>query len=209
MAAAWPLPFDDTFFTPRSLLWYSLMDFVVDKLYRGFRFFLDNFIGFGAAAVMFITTWLAIFEVMRRYIFGVVFPWGQDAVTYGLVASVFLYFAVTQARRSHLRVSAGIEIFEKFGFKKSILVVRALISALSVWLYSFLVWWGVPTIERSMMMERTTQSMVLLIWPFQLALIVSFALMAIVCVFQFYQDVRAGFGKQVFEWAPVEEGIEI
>jgi hypothetical protein len=30
-----------------------------------------------------------------------------------------------------------------------------------------------------------------------------------VCMFQLYQDIRALFGKKVFEWAPVEEGIEI
>jgi hypothetical protein len=33
--------------------------------------------------------------------------------------------------------------------------------------------------------------------------------MAIVCLFQLYQDVRALFGKKVFEWAPVDESIDI
>ena len=37
----------------------------------------------------------------------------------------------------------------------------------------------------------------------------TFALMALVSFFQLYQDIRALFGKKVFEWAPVEEGIEI
>ena len=135
--------------------------------------------------------------------------WGQDAVTYVLVSSVFLYFAVTQARRSHLRVSLGPDLMERAGLHKTILVIRALISAMSVALFCFLAYFGIPAYERSMMMERTTQSMVIQIWPFQFALIVAFALLAIVCLFQFYQDVRAIFGKKVFEWAPVEEGIEI
>ena len=60
-----------------------------------------------------------------------------------------------------------------------------------------------------MMMERTTQSMILLIWPFQLVLIISFGLMALVCLFQLYQDVQALRGKQVFPWAPVEETLDI
>ena len=51
------------------------IDNLVDKLYR--VFVLDNIIGYGAALMMFIATWLAIFEVARRYIFGLVFPWGQ------------------------------------------------------------------------------------------------------------------------------------
>ena len=185
------------------------MDTIVDKIYRGFRFILDIVVGYGAAIVMFAATWLAIFEVFRRYVFDVVFDWGQDAVTYGLVGSVFLYFAVTQARRSHLRVGAGVEVLERLGMQRTILVIRALISALSVALFGGLAWWGVPAFERSMMMERTTQSMVIYVWPFQLILVIAFSLMALVCLFQLYQDIRAVFGKQVFEWAPVEEGIDI
>ena len=100
-------------------------------------------------------------------------------------------------------------MLEKAGFVKTILVIRALISAISVSLFCFLAYFGVPAYERSMMMERTTQSMVILIWPFQFALILAFSLLAIVCLFQLYQDIRAIFGKKVFEWAPVEEGIEI
>ena len=65
---------------------------------------------------MFLGTGLAIMEVFRRYVFGVVYDWGQDAVTYGIVsASVFLYFAVTQARRSHLRVSFVVDALEAAG----------------------------------------------------------------------------------------------
>ena len=185
------------------------MDQFIDKLYRGFRFLLDTVVGYGAAIVMFAATWLAIVEVFRRYVFSVVFDWGQDAVTYGLVASLFLYFAVTQARRSHLRVGAGIEVLERYGMHRTVLVIRALISAVSLVLYSGLAWWGIPAFQRSMMMERTTQSMVIYIWPFQLILVVTFTLMAIVCLFQLYQDVRALFGKKVFEWAPVDESIDI
>jgi TRAP-type mannitol/chloroaromatic compound transport system permease small subunit len=51
--------------------------------------------------------------------------------------------------------------------------------------------------------------MVIVIWPFQAILVTAFALLALVCLFQLYQDIRALMGKEVFEWAPVEEGIEI
>ena len=57
------------------------MDFLIDRLYRGFRFLLDYVIGYGAMLAMVLATWLAIAEVARRYVFGVVFDWGQDAVT--------------------------------------------------------------------------------------------------------------------------------
>jgi TRAP-type C4-dicarboxylate transport system permease small subunit len=185
------------------------MDWIVDKLYRGFRFLLDGIIAHMAMLVMFLGTWLAISEVARRYIFGVVFDWGQDAVTYGMVGSLFLYFAVTQARRSHLRMSAAVDALENRGFKRTILYVRAVLTAMSVVVYGAIAWWGIPTLQRSMMMGRKTQSMVLEIWPFQAVLVVSFILLALVCLFQLYQDVRALMGKDVFTWAPVEEGIDI
>ena len=61
------------------------MDLVVDKLYRGFRFLLDYVIGYSAIVIMLVGTLLAVAEVLRRYVFGLVFDWGQDAVTYGMV----------------------------------------------------------------------------------------------------------------------------
>lgn len=185
------------------------MDAVFDRLYRVVRFLLEDIIGNLAILAMFLGTSLAIMEVFRRYVFGVVFDWGQDAVTYGIVSSVFLYFAVTQSRRSHLRVSFVVDTLEERGNQRLVLAIRALITAMSLALYSALATWGVPTIERSMLMERTTLSMVLLIWPFQLILIIGFALMAITCLFQLYQDFQAVRGRKVFTWAPAEEGLDI
>lgn len=185
------------------------MDVLMDRLYRGFRFILDGIVARGAAIVMLAATSLAIAEVIRRYIFGVTFHWGQDAVTYGLVGAVFLFFAVTQARRSHLAVAALTDEFKRRGYVKLVLWLRIFVSAISLWLFAGLAWWGIPTIERSFLMERTSQSMILLMWPFQLVLLISFALMAIGTIFHLYQDVRELMGKKVFDWAPYEEGIDI
>lgn len=185
------------------------MDWVVDKLYRGFRFVLDYIVGYSAIVIMLLGTLLAVAEVLRRYVFGVVFDWGQDAVTYGMVGSIFLYFAVTQAKRSHLRMSAVMDALEKAGWMRFVLIVRTLITFVAFVVYTAIAYWGIPTLERSMLLGRKTQSMVLYIWPFQGILIIAFAMLALVCLFQLYQDVRALMGKKVFEWAPVEEGIEI
>ena len=185
------------------------MDMVIDKLYRVFRFVLDYLIGYSAVAIMFLGTWLAISEVARRYLFGAVFDWGQDAVTYGVVGAVFLYFAVTQARRSHLRMSAFVDALERRGWTRFVAVLRIFYSALGLTVYGAIAYWGISTMERSQAMARKTESMVILVWPFQAILLVAFSLLAIVCLFQLYQDIRALMGKKVFEWAPVDEGIEI
>lgn len=187
----------------------NMFETVVDRLYRAIHFLLHWLIGYGAAFVMLGATLLAIFEIVRRYIFGLVFEWGQDAVTYITVAAMFLFFAETQARRSHLAMSAAMDVLRERGHEKLVLSVRAAISAIGVALWGYWAWSGISTVERSMMMERTTQSMLIQVWPFQFALIVGFALMALVCLFQCYQDVQEVRGKKVFPWAPVEEGIQI
>ena len=185
------------------------MDSIVDKLYRIFRFLLDNVIGYSAIFIMLAGTCLAISEVARRYVFDTVFDWGQDAVTYGIVGAIFLYFAVTQARRSHLRMSALVDALENRGYVKFVSIMRAIFSMLGVGIYSVIAYWGWSTMERSMELARKTYSMVIVIWPFQAILVTAFILLALVCLFQLYQDIRELMGKKVFEWAPVEEGIEI
>jgi len=185
------------------------MEIALDRTYRVFRWLLDNVIGHGAAIIMLGSVLLAIFEIVRRYILGVVFDWGQDAVTYFTVGSIYLYFAVTQARRSHLAVSALMDHLRGRGFLKFVLVVRLFITTGSLVLYSAIVYFGWSTIERAQMLERTTQSMMLLIWPFQFILILGFTLMAVTCLFQLYQDFQAVRNKTVFAWAPAEEGLEI
>ncbi|SRR6056297_1123143 len=185
------------------------MEIALDRTYRVYRFLLDDVIGYGSALVMFASVILAIAEIIRRYILGVVFDWGQDAVTYFTVAAIFLYFAVTQARRSHLAVTAVLDALRVKGYTKTVLVLRLIVTAGSLALYSTIVYWGYPTIERSMLLERSTQSMVLLIWPFQLILLIGFTLSAVTCLFQLYQDIQAVRGKTVFAWAPAEEGLEI
>ena len=185
------------------------MDSIVDKLYQIFRSLLDNVIGYISIIIMLAGTSLAISEVARRYVFVTVFDWGQDAVTYGMVGAIFLYFAVTQARRSHLRMSALMDALEKRGYEKFVLFIRALFSTLGFIVYCAIAYWGWSAMERSIELGRKTYSMVLLIWPFQAILVTSFILLALVCLFQLYQDIRGLMGKKVFEWAPVEEGIEI
>ncbi len=185
------------------------MDAVVDRAYRVFRFLLDKVIGYSAIVIMLAGTCLAISEVARRYMFKTVFDWGQDAVTYGMVGAIFLYFAVTQARRSHLRMSALMDVLQERGWQRLVLTIRIFFTALGAVVYSAIAYWGWSAVERSFELSRKTYSMVIVIWPFQAILVIAFILLALVCLFQLYQDVRQLMGKKVFEWAPVEEGIEI
>ena len=65
-----------------------------------------SILGWIASAMLLGLTLFALLEIIRRYIFGVVFEWGQDAIIVGMVAAVACYFGVTQIRRGHLAMSA-------------------------------------------------------------------------------------------------------
>jgi len=185
------------------------MNNALDTIYRGLRFLTDKIVGYMAAIVMLAATALALIEIMRRYVLGVTWHWGQDAVTYFIVGSIFLFFAVTQARRSHLAMSAVLDLLKAKGHMRTVLYIRAIVSILSLVFYTTFAWWGWPSVERVYELGRMTQSMLIVMWPFQFALVVGFALMALISAFQLYQDIQAILGRKVFPWAETEEGLEI
>ncbi len=59
-----------------------------------------------SSITMIVMVLFALAEIIRRYIFGIVFEWGQDAVIYAMVFSVSLFICVTQINRNHLVMSA-------------------------------------------------------------------------------------------------------
>ena len=185
------------------------MDQVLDNIYKALRFFTDKIVGYFAALIMLGGTGLALVEIVRRYILGVTFHWGQDAVTYFVVGSICLFFAVTQARRSHLAMSIVFDLLKAKKKLRAAMYLRALVSFLSLCFYAAFVWYGWPAVERAWMMGATTQSMLLVMWPFQAMLLLGFILMALAAAFQLYQDIQAIRGRKVFPWAETEEGLEI
>ena len=185
------------------------MELALDRAYRVYRFILDNIIGYGAALIMIGGVSLAVLEIFRRYYLNLTYEWGQDAVVYCTVGAIYLYFAVTQGRRSHLAVTALLDVFKNRGMQKLVLILRAIVTAFAMLIYGGIVYWGWPSMERAQMRGVTTQSMLIEIWPFQLLLLTGFALMSITCLFQLYQDIQAVRGRTVFEWAPAEEGLDV
>lgn len=185
------------------------MDHALDAIYRGLRFVTDRIIGYGAALVILGATILALIEIGRRYFLGVTFNWGQDAVVHFIIGAIFLFFAVTQARRSHLAVTFVLDIFKQRGNEKFVQIVRVFNSSFTLVLCSAFAWWGYPSVVRMYNTNRLTQSLDFELWPFQLCLLIGFAWMAILALFQLYQDICAVFGKKVFPWAETEEGIDI
>ncbi len=111
------------------------MDSALDTVYKGIRFLTDRILGNIASVGLLGGTLFAIYEVFRRYIFGVVHEWGQDFVIYVIIGSVFLYFAVTQAKRAHLVMSAFTDLLRGRGFEKTVIFLRLCVSSFSLFFF--------------------------------------------------------------------------
>jgi TRAP-type C4-dicarboxylate transport system permease small subunit len=71
-------------------------------------------------------------EIFRRYVLDVVWQWGQDAVTFFIIGSIFLFFSVTQARRSHLAVTAILDWLKSKGHMRTVNLLRMFNSVLAL-----------------------------------------------------------------------------
>jgi TRAP-type C4-dicarboxylate transport system permease small subunit len=158
-----------------------------DRMNKMIELILSTFGGI----TFFLVTILVIVEIVRRYIFGYVFEWGQDAAIYFMVTAVTLYFCVTQIHRGHLVMAAVIEylnhkkLYRLVGLAKiaSSFVTSALCLTLSVA--------GTSMLEYSYSMGIKSDSLMFVLWPFHVVFILSIGLMGLVAFFQIIEDVVA------------------
>ncbi len=147
-----------------------------------------NWLGLLSSIFLLVLTLFALLEIIRRYIFGVVFEWGQDGIIVGMISAVALYLCVTQTRRSHLVMNAIIQVLHSRGYLKCVAFAKIFVSAaVSVFCGSIgLTGWSTLTyaIDRDLM----TYSLLIPLWPFYLVLMVGFCLMALVAFLQLIED---------------------
>lgn len=181
----------------------------MDTAYKGWCVFLERVVGYTAAVMMLGVTVLAVVEIFRRYVLGRTFHWGQDAETYFLIAAAFLYFGATQARRDHLSVTAIPDWLRARRRTRTVLFMKVVSTLFSLFFVWGFVYWGLPAANRTRMLGRMTESMIIPLWPFQYILLLSLAFMGITLLFQLYRDVQALRGKDVFTWDTSEEGLQL
>lgn len=178
-------------------------------LYRMWLFFQEHVVGTLAAVTMLVVTIFAVSQMVSRYLAGHTFVWGQDAVTYPVVALTFLYFGASQAKRSHLAVTLLPDLLRAGGRIELALVIRS-IALLCVALFAAaFIWWGLPAAVRTWRVGVVTESLVLPMWPFQYALVAGMAMMGITALFQLYRDVMRLLGRDVFPWETDEDQLEL
>ena len=133
----------------------------------------------------------ALAEIIRRYIFGVVFEWGQDAVIYMMVSSVAFYICVTQINRSHLVMTAVLQLLNAKGFHRTVGFCKIFISMFVSVFTGSLTYTAYSTIEYSIQIGERTESLFFYMWPFYFILAIGMGLMSLVAFLQFIEDVHS------------------
>lgn len=152
---------------------------------------ISRLLGWLSSLLLLGLTLFALLEIVRRYIFGVVFEWGQDAVIVGIVTAVALSFCVTQVRRGHLVMNAIVLLLHGRGFYKTVGFLKVVTSAVIALFCGAIGVTGWPTLEYALARELTTYSLLIPLWPVYLLLIIGFLLTALVAFLQFVEDVTA------------------
>ena len=179
------------------------------KIFKAWLFLQEHIVGTLAAVTMIGVTVFACLEVLARYLAGYVPEWGQDAVTYFLVAATFLYFGASQAKRAHLAVTALPDALRHGGGINMALTIRAFALFCVVAFSIGFIYWGLPAAARTWRAGVVTESLFFPMWPFQFALIVGMAMMGITALFQFYRDVMKLLGQDVFPWETDHDEFEL
>lgn len=173
----------------------------MEKAYALWRAFQDRFLGRAAALLLLGCTLLALLEIFRRYILGFSFEWQQDAVTFFILAGVYLYFSISQRHDEHLNVAVLPEVLAAIGprARRAAEVIKVIAHVISCVFLIAVVWWGIPEVRESIHYETRTESLAFPMWPFLAVLLAGFAFMVVTLVFQIYRGIQKLRGRNVLE----------
>jgi TRAP-type C4-dicarboxylate transport system permease small subunit len=179
----------------------------VEKAYAIWRAFQDRVLARVAALLLLGCTLLALAEIFRRYVLGYSFEWQQDAVTFFILAGVYLYFSVSQRHGEHLGVTVVVEVLDMFGprARRAAEIIRLIALIISFLFMAMVVWWGIPEVEDSWKYETRTESLAFPMWPFLAVLLCGFAFMVVTLFFQIYIAIQGLRGRAVLGETPAEE----
>ena len=148
-------------------------------------------LGWLSSALLLGLTLFALLEIVRRYVFGVIFEWGQDAVIFSIVTAVVLSFCVIQVRRGHLVMNAIVLLLHERGLYKTVGFLKVIASAMIALLCGALGVTGWSTLDHALARDLTTYSRLIPLWPVYLLLIIGFLLTSLMAFLQCVEDVTA------------------
>jgi TRAP-type C4-dicarboxylate transport system permease small subunit len=167
-----------------------------------------SMLGWVSSALLLVLTLFAMLEIVRRYIFSVVFEWGQDAIIVGMISAVALYFAVTQVRRGHLVMNAIVQWIHARGHYKTVGIIKIIVSAGIALFCGAVGITGWSTLAYAWNRDLTTYSLMIPLWPFYLILMFGFLSMAFVALLQLVEDIIS-FAREEYLDAPMEMTTDV
>jgi TRAP-type C4-dicarboxylate transport system permease small subunit len=183
----------------------------MEKFYeisKNIQSIIENILGKCSAYLMIAVTLFALAEIIRRYIFGVVFEWGQDAVIYMMVSSVAFYICVTQVNRNHLVMSAVLQLLNAKKFHRTVGFCKIFISFFVSLFTGSLTYTAYSTIEYSIKIGERTESLFFFMWPFYFILALGMGLMSLVSFLQLIEDIHSYIKGEHFT-AEVEAATDV
>jgi len=139
--------------------------------------------------MLLVLTLFTLLEIVRRYIFGLAFEWGQDAIIVGMVSAVALFFSVNQVRRSHLVMNAIVQLINSRGHYKTVGILKIVVSAITSLFCASVGITGWYTLSYAWNRDLTTESLMIALWPIYLILMIGFGLMAFIAFLQMIEDI--------------------
>ena len=167
---------------------------IMDSFYKisnKIQSLITEVLGRCSAFLMIAVTLFALAEIIRRYVFGVVFEWGQDAVIYMMVSSVAFYICVTQINRNHLVMSAVLQLLNTKGFHRTVGFCKIFVSLFVSVFTGSLTYTAYSTVEYSIQIGERTESLFFFMWPFYFILALGMGLMSLVAFLQFIEDIHS------------------
>ena len=177
---------------PQFVLEVGLLGLVMDRFIevsQHIKDWIGKWLGLISSLFLLALTLFALLEIIRRYIFGVVFEWGQDGIIVGMISAVAFYLCVTQTRRSHLVMNAVIQVLHSRGYFKTTAILKILTSAVITIFCSAIGLTGWSTVDYAIERELMTYSLLIPLWPFYLILMMGFCLMGFVAFLQLIEDI--------------------
>ena len=170
----------------------------MNTLFKNWQSFQESYLQYFSAFLLVSLTLLAILEVIRRYGFGVSFEWQQDAVTYGILSGIFLFFGITQTRNAHLRVTVILMLIrDNFGTKGHLIAAFFAIfgQLIGVILCGYVILYSVDVVSLMISQDRKTESLVFPLWPFFVTFLTGISFLGISFFFQLWHEIQVMFGK--------------
>ncbi len=161
------------------------------KISELIKFWIEKILGTMSALLMIFVTLFALAEIFRRYILGVVFEWGQDAVIYATMCSVAFFICVTQIKRGHLVMSAVLQLLSAYKFFKLIGFAKIFVSTTVCIFCASLTYTAISTIQYSIQISELSESLFFYMWPFHTCLAIGLGLMSLVALLQIIEDIHS------------------